>query len=128
MDKERYYAAKTQLVTFMQEGQSWKKAAENAGLLISQSNAYRLWGAYRQRGEIALKDGRHGHSHKLRGTARTFLEERCRQTPHTPSSAIQVELRERFDLSVSISQINRIRAALGLSNHPVSQKQEKKRK
>jgi len=71
----------------------------------------------RKRGEEALKDGRHGHPGKLRGEARTFLEDACREAPRTPSSVIQALLRERLDVSVSISQINRVRAALGVSNH-----------
>ncbi|HEY6411903.1 MAG TPA: sigma-70 family RNA polymerase sigma factor, partial [Ktedonobacteraceae bacterium] len=58
--------------------------------------------------------------------ARAFLEEQCRQAPQTPSSAIQALLRERFGLSVSISQINRVRATLGISNRRQSQQQEKK--
>ncbi len=128
MNKEEYYAAKTQFVISLQEGQSWKKAAENAGLAMSQSNAYRLWGAFRQRGEDALKDGRHGHAYKLRGDARTFLEEQCQQAPQTPSSTLQKQLQERFDLEVSLSQINRVRAALGFSRSLTSQKQEKKQK
>jgi transposase len=128
MDKKQYRAAKAQLVAGMQEGHSWQTAAANAGIQISQSNAYRLWLVVRQRGEKALSDGRHGHPMKLRGAARAFLEEQCQRAPHTPSSTIQVELRERFDLCVSISQINRVRAALGLSNHPRGQKQEKKQK
>jgi transposase len=127
MDKKKYHVAKAQLVAGMLKGQSWQVAAASAGLQISQSNAYRLWLAVRQRGESALQDGRHGHPIKLRGAARTFLEEQCREAPHTPSSTIQVELRERFDLSVSISQINRVRAALRISNHPQNQEQEKNR-
>jgi transposase len=128
MDKEQYQAAKVHLVACMQQGQPWLTAATTAGLLISQSNAYRLMKAVRQRGETALSDGRHGHPSKLRGEARAFLEERCRQAPQTPSSTVQTELRERFDLRVSISQINRVRAGLGISNHPKSQQQEKKDK
>ena len=62
----------------------------------------------------------------LRGAARAFLETQCRQAPHTSSSTIQMELRVRFDLSVSIGQINRVRAALGMSNHSKSQEQGKK--
>jgi len=89
--------------------------------------AYRLVRAVRTRGEEALEDGRHGHPSKLRGEARTFLEEYCRKAPQTSSSNVQAVLRERFDLSVSISQINRVRAALGLSNHSLSRTQEKKR-
>jgi transposase len=129
MEKEQYRVAKVHLVAGMQEGQSWQRAAASAGLQISQSNAYRLMKAVRQRGEAALSDERHGHPNKLRGAARAFLEEKCRQAPQTPSSTIQIALRERFDLCVSISQINRVRAALGVSNHPKHQgkkRQERK--
>lgn len=128
MDKEQRLAAKAQLVAGWQVGQSWQAAAAQAGLQTSQSNAYRLWLAVRQRGETALEDGRHGHPIKLRGEARTFLEEHCRQAPQTPRSTIQAALRERFHVSVSISQINRVRAVLGVSNRSQNQEQGKKRK
>ncbi len=117
MDKEQYGKAKACLVSCMQEGYSWQVAKAVAGLQISQSSAYRLWRAFRQCGEVALSDRRHGHPSKLRGAARAFLEERCRQAPQTPSSTIQMELQERLDLCVSISQINRVRVAFGISNH-----------
>jgi transposase len=128
MDKEQRRVAKTQLVAGMQEGHSWHEAAAKAGIQTSRSNAYRLWGAFRQRGETPLSDGRHGHPSKLRGEARTFLEDSCRGAPRTPSSVIQTLLQERFGVSVSISQINRVRAALGVSNHPESPVPGKKRK
>ncbi len=127
MDKEQYGKAKACLVSWMQEGHSWQVAKAQAGLQISQSNAYRLWRAFHLHSEAALSDGRHGHPSKLRGAARAFLEEQCGQAPQTPSSAIQALLRERFDLHVSISQINRVRAALGISNHRTSRQQGKKR-
>jgi len=128
MEKEQYRTAKAHLVAGMQEGQLWQRAAASAGLQISQSNAYRLWRAFRQRGQEALSDGRHGHPSKLRGAARAFLEERCRQAPQTLSSTIQMELQEHFDLHVSISQINRVRAALGVSNHSKCPEPGKKRR
>ncbi len=74
MDKEQRRSAKAHLVTGMQSGKPWQTAAAQAELPISQLNAYRLWGAFRQHGEMALEDGRHGHPIKLRGEARTFLE------------------------------------------------------
>jgi transposase len=128
MDKGQRHVAKVQLVAQMQAGHSWQTAAAKARLQISQSNAYRLWGAFRQHGETALSDGRHGHPSKLRGAVRAFLEEQCQQAPHTPSSTIQVELRERFDLQVSISQINRVRRQLGVSNHSKNGEPGKKRR
>ncbi len=128
MDKEQYRAAKVRLVAQMQAGQSWQVAAATAGVQISQSTAYRLLQIVQKRGESALRDGRHGHPIKLRGEIRTFLEDYCRAAPRTPSSVIQRLLHKRFDLSVSLSQINRVRAALGVSNSQQNQEQGKKRK
>ncbi len=128
MDKEQSRVAKARLVAQMQEGQPWRVAAAIAGVQTSQSTAYRLLQVVRKQGETALQDGRHGHPVKLRGAARTFLEEQCRQAPSTPSSVIKTLLQERFDLQVSISQINRVRAALGVSNHRQHQEQGKKQK
>jgi len=128
LNREQRHIAKLQLVIYMQEGQRWQVAAATAGVQTSQSTAYRLLQIVRKQGGAALQDGRHGHPVKLRGAARTFLEEHCRQAPSTPSSAIQTLLQERFDLSVSISQINRVRAALGVSNRQQNQEQGKKQK
>ena len=124
MNKEQHCAAKVRLVTHMQEGQPWQVAAASAGIHISQSTTYRLFQVVQMRGKAALQDGRHGHSSKLRGAARTLLENACREAPRTPGSVIQMRLRERFDVSVSISQINRVRAALGMSNRRTNQDQE----
>jgi transposase len=128
MEKSARQIARQRLVAAMLAGQSWQEIARAEALPLKRAMAYRLVQAVRTRGEVALADGRHGHPSKLRGEARVFLEEQCRQAPSTPSATLQMELRERFDLSVSISQINRVRAVLGLSNHPVEQRQGKKRK
>jgi transposase len=127
MNKEHQRCAKAILVAALQEGLGFQQAAQRAGIHISQSNAYRLWLAVRKHGEAALSDGRHGHPSKLRTATRAFLEEQCRLSPSTSSSTIQAALRERFDLQVSVSQINRVRAALGVSNHSKRSAQEKKR-
>jgi transposase len=100
MDQEQRRVAKAQLVAGMQAGYSWQQAAARAGVQTSQSNAYRLWLAVRKHGEKALSDGRHGHPIKLRGEARTFLEEQSHQAPCTPRSTLQTALRERFGLRV----------------------------
>jgi transposase len=113
-----------QVVEAMEQGLSWHEAAKRAGLQISQSTAYRLRQRMRQGGEQALREGRHGHPIKLRGEVRTFLEETCRQASHIPSHEIQAQLAERFALPVSVSQINRVRAALGVSNPPQSAKKK----
>jgi transposase len=124
MEEFHLYAARVQVVEAMEQGLPWHEAAKRAGLPISQSTAYRLRRRMREGGEQALHEGRHGHPIKLRGEVRKFLEETCRQAPHTPSHEIQMHLAERFSLSVSVSQINRVRATLGVSNPPESAKKK----
>lgn len=128
MGKEQARSARARVIEQMQAGQPWKMAKASAGIPISRSTAYCLLQQVQKRGEMALQDGRHGHPVKLRGVARTFLEDYCQRAPCTPSSAIQTLLQELFGVNVSISQINRVRAALGISNHPESRLQEKNSK
>ena len=127
VERNQRQAAREQLIATMLEGRTFEEASKEADAPLKRAMAYRLLRAVRTQGEIALQDGRHGHPVKLRGAARTFLQDYCRQAPSTPSSAIQTLLQERFGLSMSTSQINRVRAALGVSNCRRNQEQEKKR-
>jgi transposase len=124
MEATDLYTARVQVVEAMEQGLSWQEAAERAGLQISQSTAYRLCQRMRQGGEQALREGRHGHPIKLRGEVRQWLEQTCQRVPHTPSHEIQTQLAQRFSLQVSVSQINRVRATLGVSNPPQSAKKK----
>ena len=127
VERSQRQVAREQLITAMLEGRTFQEVSKGSDVPLKRAMAYRLLHAVRTQGESALQDGRHGHPVKLRGAARTFLEEYCRQAPSTPSSAIQALLQERFGLSMSVSQINRVRAALGVSNCRRNQEQEKKR-
>ena len=91
---------------------------------MHRATVYHLLKRVRTEGETAFSDGRHGHPIKLRGEVRTFLIEFCRTSPRTPSPQVQTALRERFGLTVSVSQINRVRATLGLSSRCI--RREKK--
>ena len=124
MEASNLSLARMQVVEAMEQGLPWHEAAKRAGLEISQSTAYRLRQRMRQGGKLALQEGRHGHPAKLRGEVREWLEETCRQAPHTPSHEIQAQLAERFALSISVSQLNRVRATLGVSNPPQSAKKK----
>jgi len=122
MEESELSMARVQVVEAMENGLPWHEAAKRAGLQISQSTAYRLRQRMREAGELALREGRHRHPSKLRGEVRKFVEETCRQAPYTPSHEIQTQLAQRFSLTVSVSQINRVRATLGVSNPPQSAK------
>jgi transposase len=116
MEEPKLYGARVQVVEAMEQGLPWREAAKRAGLEISQSTTYRLRQRMRQGGEQALREGRHGHPSKLRGEVCQWLEQAWKLAPHTPSHEIQTQLAQRFSLQVSVSQINRVRATLGVSN------------
>jgi transposase len=117
MERNDRQMARAHLVTAMLAGQPWQEAAAATAMPVKRAMAYRLVRAVRMNGEVALQDGRHGHPSKLRGEARTWVEMFCRDAPQTPSREVQTLLQDRFHLTVSVSQINRLRAALGVGNH-----------
>jgi transposase len=115
MDRQAQCAAKAQMVALMQAGHSWQKAAGQAGVQTSRTAAYRLIQRVRTEGIAALEDQRHGHPTKLRQPVRNWLVAFCRAAPASTGRVVQAALLERFGLAVSISQINRLRAALDVS-------------
>ncbi|HEX6556045.1 MAG TPA: helix-turn-helix domain-containing protein [Ktedonobacteraceae bacterium] len=118
MESEQRQAAKKQMMVLMQEGYPWQEAASRAGIRISRSSAYRWFQQFRIQGEAALHDGRRGHIAKMHKPIQEWLEARCRQEPGLPSSSLQKELHAHFGVLVSITHLNRIRAAQGLERQP----------
>lgn len=114
-------AAKHQILADLQEGYSVQETHRRAPL--HPTTIYRL----RQRLQVdpltALLDGRHGHPIKLRGDARQWVLDFCRDAPHPASHVVQAALHERFGLLVSINQLNRFRAAHGISSRRRGKKQ-----
>lgn len=122
MEATQEPTAKRQMLLLMQAGMSWQEAANNVGIQTSRSTAYRWLAAFRTRGDEALHDGRHGHPAKLREPVLKLLEERCRSHPQMASTHLQAELQERFGVTISITHLNRVRAASGLGRQAVRRK------
>jgi len=113
MEKEQKQAAKVQMMELMQTGHHWQEAATQAGVKTSRSTAYRWWQAYRSQGEKALQDGRHGHPAKAREPVLAWLESTEGQAPQASSRQVQAQLEEQFGFRISITHLNRLRAAHG---------------
>ncbi len=114
MNRTERRAAKVCLVQAMEAGMSWQDAAVTAGLPLKRSTAYDLRRRVRLEGDPALDDGRQGHPSKCRAEVRSWLEQTCRARPEAPGWQVQQELATQFGLTVSVSQINRLRATLGV--------------
>jgi transposase len=118
MKDEQRFAAKKQMMVLMQAGHPWQEAARIAGVRTSRSTAYRWFQQFRTQGEATLRDGRHGHIAKMRKPIQEWLQARCCQEPSLPSSSLQKELNTHCGVLVSITHLNRIRAAQGLIRQP----------
>ena len=116
MTTEARRTAKQQLLADLQDGYSVPETRARASLPWHPATIYRLRQRLQADPALALADGRHGHPVKLRGEVRDWMVAFCQERPHTPSHVVQAALQERFGLLVSISQLNRVRAALGLSS------------
>jgi len=92
-----------------------QEAARQAGVQTSRTATYRLLQRVRTEGAAALEDQRHGHPTKVREPVRQWLVQFCRAAPEVTGRTVQAVLLEHFHLEVSISQVNRLRAALGVS-------------
>ena len=111
--------ARREIVRQIEQGVSAKLAKVHSTVPMHRTTIYRLLKQVQREGEGAFNDGRHGHPVKLRGDVLTFVKDYCQSHPAASSSTVQCLLSERFGLSISISQLNRVRAAHGLSRQPV---------
>ena len=107
-----------QLIESMFAGHSWQEAVAQSQLHVSRATAYRLRQLARdeEKAERAFLDDRHGHPYKLTEPVQVWISEFCTEQPQVASSRVQSELQSRFGVAVSVSQINRVRAKLGVSH------------
>ena len=119
-----------QLLEAMFAGHSWQEALALSQLKISRSTAYRLRQLARDedKAELAFLDDLHGHPYKLIEPARTWIAEFCTTHRQLATSRVHAELQTTFGLSVSVSQINRVRAKLGISTQRRGQNQGQTKK
>lgn len=118
--------ARLHLLEYMFAGYSWQSAVSQSGLHIARSTAYRLRQRARDEDKAAsvFLDDRHGHPYKLTEPVRAWMVEFCTTNPQVASSCIQAELKTTFGVEVSVSQINRVRAAHGVTKQGRSRVQE----
>ena len=121
-------AAKREIVRQMKQGASTHEALVCSTVLMHRTTVYRLLKRVQREEESGFADRRHGHPVKLRGEVFTCLIEHCQANPCVSSSTVQRLLQERFGVSISVSQLNRVRARLGLTRKPVPREKKAQNK
>src|SRR5262245_18815457 len=112
---EQRQASKRQIMELVEQGAPVQQARNQSEVPMHRATVYRLLKRVRTQGEAGYSDGRQGHPIKIRGEVRTFLIEKCQAIPLLSSPTLQHLIQERFDMCLSVSQLNRVRASLGLT-------------
>jgi transposase len=112
MQASDYSVAKAQVGYALLEGCSWREAVQVAGVQMNRATAYRLRQRMLAGGEEAVHDRRQGHASKVRRAVRTWLEGYYQHHPRAPGKAVQALLEEQYGVWVSVTHLNRLRAAL----------------
>ena len=124
MTPQQRQATKREIVRVIGQGASVREARARSEVPMHHTTVYRLLKRVQCEGENAFTDGRHGHPVKLRGEVLTCLIEHCQAHPSVSGAQVQHAIAERFGSAPSVSQLNRVRARLGLSRQPVPQEKK----
>ena len=107
--------AKIKMAELMLIGVNWQEAAKQAGVVTSQTSAYRFVTTYCLRGEKALEERRRGHAHKVVGDVLVWLLAECQAKPEISARELRRAIEDRFGVRVSRGHLNHVRRAYGLS-------------
>jgi transposase len=119
--------ARLEIVRQVKLGATASETRRHCSVPMHRSTVYRLLKRVERGDEDTLVERRHGHPVKLRGEVLTFLLDYCQNHESAASREVQHCVSERFGLSVSVSQLNRVRAAHGLSRQSVPREKKLRR-
>ena len=108
-------AARREIVRQVEHGMTAPEARNLCSVPMHRTTVYRLLKGVEREGEHAFVERRHGHPTKLRGEVLAFVLDYCQNHMSAASREVQRLVAERFGISVSVSQLNRVRVAHGLS-------------
>jgi transposase len=108
-------AARREIVRQVEHGATASEAQRCCPVPMHRTTVYRLLKRVEREGEHAFVERRHGHPTKLREGVLTFVLEYCQNHTSAASREVQRLVAERCGITVSVSQLNRVRAAYGLS-------------
>ena len=112
-------AACREIVRDVEHGMTVTQARRRCSVSMHRSAVYRLLKRVEREGEDALVERRHGHPIKLRGEVLAFVLDYCQGRASAASCEVQRCISEQFGIAVSVSQLNRVRAAHGLSRRTI---------
>ena len=112
--REELFERKRRAMELMDSGMSWEEANEQSGLNYSQTGIHRLYREWKKRGDEALIDNRHGHTHKATAEVLELMENRCEEDPKVRASQLVAEIDAEFGVELTPQYVTVLRRQLGL--------------
>jgi len=112
--REELYERKRRAMELMASGASWQEANEQSGLNYSQRGIQYLYQRWREQGDEALIDNRHGHPYKATAEVQDWLSERCTEDPDVRSSELVSVIEAQFGVELHPGYVTLLRHQLGL--------------
>ncbi len=112
--REELFERKRHAMELMDGGISWEEANEKSGLNYSRTGIQRLYCEWKARGDEALIDNRHGHTHKATAEVLELMENRCEEEPEVRASQLVAEIDAEFGVELTQQYVTVLRRQLGL--------------
>lgn len=105
---------KRRAMELMDSGVSWQEANERSVLNYSRRGIQQLYQRWREHGDEALIDNRHGHPYKATVKVQDWLGGRCTGDSEVRSSQLTSEIEAQFGVELHPGYITLLRHRLGL--------------
>ncbi len=107
--QEELLERKRRAMEWMDRGMSWREANERSGLNYSRRGIQQLYRRWREHGDEALSDGRHGHPYKATIEVQDWLGERCTGDSEVRSPQLASELEAQFGVELHPAYLTLLR-------------------
>jgi transposase len=126
-EREDLARRKEQWILRVEGGEDADKVCRELKLKLKASTLPSLRQRYKAGGRTwqALLDGRHGIATKGTAEVKAFLKKAKERNPQAGGAELCVEVWDRFEIDISLSRLNELLHAEGLSNSPGHPRKER---
>ncbi len=109
------HTTKRRVIAAMGAGLPWDAARQRATTHVSRATVFRWQARFATDGAAVFQEQRHGHVWLVTPPIQEWIVTYCQAHPHTPSHVLKSILAAELDCTVSVTQLNRARARLGVT-------------
>ncbi len=110
-----HHTTKRLVIEAMAAGLPWDEARQRANAPVSRATIFRWQARFATDGAAVFQEQRHGHVWLVTPPIQEWIVTYCQAHPHTPSHVLKSILAAELDCTVSVTQLNRVRARLDVT-------------